>query len=266
MIRFYASVYTVVMRDLSNQIALLGTVALNEGGATTLARVGLGDGTAKALTQLLETPQCPLSARMRRKIERLRDRAHAEADTLTLDVAEALLKELHNDLLSEMSSPYFLMIPAEKRWLYEQRQPPFGQAVADRFPDASYDVAAAARCAALDESTAEVFHLMRVLEHGLRWLSNRVGVVMDSGIEFENWKNIIDMIEKQIRAMESQPKSPEKSETLQFYSQAASQFRYFKDAWRNHVSHARAQYDPRQAREVYNHVGPFMQDLAQVEL
>ena len=62
--------------------------------------------------------------------------------------------------------------------------------------------------------------------------------------------------------MEKEPKSTEKSAKLKFYSSAAIQFRYFKDAWRNHVSHGRDTYDEREAYSIWNHVKEFMQTLA----
>jgi len=89
---------------------------------------------------------------------------------------------------------------------------------------------------ALGEWTACVFHSMRVLEHGLRELASRVELSADAMAQ-ENWKNVIDQIEAKIRAMEALPKSAEKSASLKVYSQAALQFRYFKDAWRNYISH-----------------------------
>ena len=37
---------------------------------------------------------------------------------------------------------------------------------------------------------------------------------------------------------------------MQFYSETATQFRYFKNAWRNHVSHSNATYDEAQAEKI----------------
>jgi hypothetical protein len=49
---------------------------------------------------------------------------------------------------------------------------------------------------------------------------------------------------------------------ITYYSDAASQFRHFKDAWRNHVSHGREHYDQRDAEKVLTNVREFMQHLA----
>ena len=63
--------------------------------------------------------------------------------------------------------------------------------------------------------------------------------------------------------MERLPKSPENSVRLRHLSAAAVQFRYFKDAWRNHSTHSRAWYDEFVARSIFNHVGQFMQELGE---
>lgn len=64
---------------------------------------------------------------------------------------------------------------------------------------------------------SSLFHLMRVLEHGLHHLAAEVEVSVSP--EFENWKDIIDQIEKRIRGMEQLTKSPEKSGTIEFHAQ-----------------------------------------------
>lgn len=90
----------------------------------------------------------------------------------------------------------------------------------------------------------------------------RLSVTFSGSIELENWKNIIDQIEKEIRKQESQPKSPAKTAELQFCSECATHFFYIKEAWRNHVSHSRATYDEEQASRIVDHVRNFMAALA----
>jgi hypothetical protein len=172
-----------------------------------------------------------------------------------------MIRELINNIIIELSSPWFLMIPANQRWQYEQTQPVFGSAVAQVFSEASADIEAAGRCFALDEWTACVFHLMRSLEHALRKMAATVGLPPDA-MAYENWRSIIDQIESKIRELEKTRKSAEKVETLRLFSDAAVQFRYFKDAWRNHVSHSRVSYDQHTAPPIWLHVKLFMEQIA----
>ena len=104
---------------------------------------------------------------------------------------------------------------------------------------------------------------MRALEHGLRALAEKVG--LDQGaMSHENWRSVIDQIERKIRLIEAEPKTPEKLARVTSLSDAALQFRYFKDAWRNHVSHARATYDQHSAERVWTHTETFMRQLAAI--
>jgi len=204
-----------------------------------------------------EFADIPLSPVVQHQVARL----HNRIDSVDGQTLATLMQEVHENVIADLCSAWFLMIPHDKREYYEQRGQPFGQLVADTFPSAVGDIAAASRCFALDEWTACVFHLMRVLEHGLRSLAMAVGLGADA-MSHENWKNVIDQIEKQIRAMENEPKTPEKVERIQRLSSAAAQFRYFKDAWRNHVSHSHASYGPQEGERAWIHVKAFMEQAA----
>lgn len=127
------------------------------------------------------------------------------------------------------------------------------------FPTTAMDVWCAVDCYALGHDTASAFHSMRILERGLTILAKDVGV--DAGVQ--NWQNIIDQIEAAVRAIgKSLPAGSEKTERLKFLSEAAKEFVWFKDGWRNHVAHARATYDEHQARGTLEHVRAFMNHLS----
>jgi hypothetical protein len=101
--------------------------------------------------------------------------------------------------------------------------------------------------------------MMRVLEHGLHALANELGKSFD----VQNWKNILDEIEAEIRTQErTLPRGTSKNERLRFLSNAAKEFVYFKNGWRNYVSHGRDPYDEHQARSVMEHVREFMTVLS----
>jgi hypothetical protein len=79
-------------------------------------------------------------------------------------------------------------------------------------------------------------------------------------ISFErrNWENVINDIEAAIRATEhSMPK-----DESAFFSDIATEFRHFKNAWRNHVMHGRAEYRFDTARRILTSVRDFMAGLA----
>jgi hypothetical protein len=144
----------------------------------------------------------------------------------------------------------------------------FGERVNENFPSAVEDIKEAGNCYAHGNYTATVFHLMRVVEHGLRALARQLRVTFKSKtgasipMELQQWEVIIGKIESKIDDISKRPKSKRKSEDLQFYSEAAKEFRYFKEAWRNHVSHSRVIYDKHDAAKVIEHVRDFMQHIS----
>lgn len=130
--------------------------------------------------------------------------------------------------------------------------------VLQAFPECKNDIVASVDLWALQHNTATVFHLMRVLEVGLGAFAQNVGVVYST----QNWYNLINEVEKAIRQEGNQQKSPEKEKRMQFLSEAAKEFSYFKDGWRNYVSHKKCVYDEHQAKSVMEHVRCFMITLA----
>jgi hypothetical protein len=132
------------------------------------------------------------------------------------------------------------------------------QQVYEAFHDAKADVFDGVVCWSLERNTASVFHMMRVLEYGLLRLSEEVEVVFDT----QTWHKIIDQIETKIGVLQDTITGPSRKERLQFLSEAAKEFRYFKDGWRNYVAHNRVIYDKQQARSVIEHVRAFMTILS----
>src|ERR1700723_413509 len=93
-----------------------------------------------------------------------------------LDELESDLRDLLGRVQDEMKLRVFLHIPVDKARHFEPANPPFGQDVFDRFPSAIDDVYEAGNCLALDRDTAVVFHLMRVMEAGLKVLGKELGI------------------------------------------------------------------------------------------
>jgi hypothetical protein len=101
---------------------------------------------------------------------------------------------------------------------------------------------------------------MRVLEHGLRALAKDVGLPFEK----DTWGNIIKKIKDKIEDFyKTSPKTPSEIERAQFLSEAATDFRYFKNSWRDHVSHLRYTCEHREeALLILNRVKSFMDHLS----
>jgi hypothetical protein len=211
--------------------------------------------TLERIKEALKNGKFPV--RLHAKLSRLEELI--SKDKFNGAVVAAMFDEAAFDLMDELESPIFLRIDSDRRQYFEKSELGFGQPVVDAFPDAARDVAAACRCYALDEWTATVFHCMRVLEHGLKWMAGRFNVPFET----DSWHKVIRAIEDEIHVLRNKNGLTQMDrDDITFYSDAAAQFRYFKDAWRNHVSHAREHYDEREAIKVLSHVGEFMQHLS----
>jgi hypothetical protein len=106
---------------------------------------------------------------------------------------------------------------------------------------------------------------MRAAEIGLRALGIRYAVTIKSGkdIELAEWRDILDGLNSAVQRIENLPNStPDKDQDLQFCSEAAAQFRFFKNGWRVRAAHARASYNEPQAKEAIDHVRAFFETLA----
>lgn len=203
----------------------------------------------------------PLSAATRGQLARLNS-PELKFEKHHSDLIAAQITELLFSIAADLHGHMFLYIRPERSEYYAQNEPPFGQTVADRFPEANPDISAASRCIAFEEWTAAVFHLMRVVGYGLRDLARTVDVPMAATFDYVEWGQVIDQIESKVVAMRRQARSREKADSLEFYSKVLTQCRYFKDAWRLSVSHMRGKYDEREAITVFQAVGEFMRLVA----
>jgi hypothetical protein len=159
---------------------------------------------------------------------------------------------------TELRKQFFFSIEDEKKKYFQQDEL-FGVKVNTAFPSCVPEIRDAGNCYALEQYEATAFHSMRVLERGLNALATKFGV----DFSHTNWHNVIEEVEKKVRKMDSTFGADWK-EQQKFYSQAASQFMYLKEAWRNHVMHVRdAPYDAGRTLSVFGHVRDLMQALAE---
>jgi len=212
-----------------------------------------------------EINSLPFSLSLKRQFERATNHLRSLDCSSTIDVSSLAqrLEDLTYNIQSELEEQLFFIVPVHrKQWFHEGDTALFGDAVADIFPDSTPEIAEAGRCFALGRWTACVFHLMRALELALHKWATQLGVSKFSAIELENWKNILDAAEKKTRELEQQSKSQSKDADLKYYGETLGHFRSIKDAWRNHVAHARERYDEGRASSIMMHVREFMVLLA----
>jgi hypothetical protein len=173
----------------------------------------------------------------------------------------------------ELAQKQFAFIPTAKACYFE-RCAQFGRRVNKQFPTAAREIKEAGNCLAADLNTAAVFHLMRIVEYGLRALAKDLGVrIPKKPLELAGWDEIIVQIGKKVEIKLNPPQPAgggrpkprnfkRKAEDREFYRGVIGQFYEFKDVFRNRVMHARGTYDALTAQSLFGRVRDFMRRLA----
>jgi len=174
----------------------------------------------------------------------------------------ALLGVLHEDIFESLKKRKFLCV-SDDRSEFLDKEKLFGESVFTVFPSARYDIKESGNCLAVECTTACVFHLMRVAEHGIRALAHDRQVTVPNGpIELATWEQIIVGLEKAESSIQQFPKTVIREVQLDFYHGAMMEFRAFKNKFRNGVMHTRDEYDRDEAMSAFIHVRSFMQILS----
>lgn len=170
----------------------------------------------------------------------------------------ALQERIHDDFKNTV----LIRIPAE-RASYYMATSLFGQEVADKFPLAANDIEEAGKCLALGRYTACVFHLMRVMEIGVKFLGRKMQVPLT---DEKTWDAILRDLNTKIKGITSGSSGGKltgrKKAKRDKYAAAVAHLTHVKDAWRNRVAHPKDSYTDEQAEEVFRFVKTYMRYLA----
>jgi hypothetical protein len=135
----------------------------------------------------------------------------------------------------------------------------FGDEAYSKFPTVITDVSEAGSCFALGRYTACVFHLMRVMEAGIRQLGITLSPTIKSDVP---WGQIATAVKAEIDKM-PRTTTAEKARHEQFAALYA-RLDSVRLAWRNNVMHPKESYDEEEASELLYSVKTFMKHLAAI--
>jgi hypothetical protein len=137
----------------------------------------------------------------------------------------------------------------------------FGDEVVGSFPSSLRDIEDASKTLAYGQGTACVFHLMRVLECGLRALAVSLNDSRINPKTNPSWENILSKCDEELQKPLAK-RSAEWKTDEPFFSSATANLRAVKDAWRNPTMHVEIFYDPEMAKDVWHSSRAFMRHLA----
>jgi hypothetical protein len=249
LLTFYAHTYWGLAFNLGQLITFVDHSAMIPGAELknwVPGEIGKTLGEIHYDIERLDLPALKQSQRIRDWFEDDRSRDYAELTRM--------MKDLALRISDDLSERLFLAVPREAQRLYAPAEPLFGKAVEAKFPKMSEDIAEAGKCLALQRSTACVFHLMRVMERGVQYFGDELGVQL---VEQKVWQIILDGITSRIRKLDAK-----KSRTTKLAA-AASHLYNVKIAWRNEVMHPKQTYTNEEAGDIYRNVRTFICDLAE---
>ena len=209
--------------------------------------------------ELLRSHLCQLNLPVSIKFtERLMAACKTDID---ISFTRDLFRHISLTICDEMESALFSQVPHHLSSFYQSTKPLFGENVHRNFPSAIIDIEEAGNSLALGRNTACVFHLMRVLEVGLRALGKSLNDPSLDPKKNPTWESILRRCDAELQKPYAQ-RSPEWQANPQFFSEATANLRAVKDAWRNPTLHIDLSYDEERARDVWNVVGAFLRHLA----
>jgi len=203
--------------------------------------------------------ECELRTALER-VKGHRAKIEIEDDSLSPQLIGFFCQEINAIIQDSLATGIFMRMPERDRGFYIAEKP-FGSLAHERFPSVTRDSAAAARCYALGEFTACVFHANRVLEAGIEALRRRLEIPKRG--KQPAWKIVLDQVDARIKQLDGQPKKAAVEKRLRFLSGAAAHLRSFKNAWRNESTHELdAHYCQGRALDIFTAVRGFMRHVA----
>lgn len=168
------------------------------------------------------------------------------------------LEALYIILRSEIGTMLFRAIPRDRteftspEWLKKFE-------IDLSFPASFRELHRAGTCYALGQPTASAFHSMRALEPGLVAVAKAFGGISTA---HDNWQTVIEQIESAARKLGQMPKTQARIDDETFFGSATAHLYFVKNAWRNHVMHARDSYQDDEAKEIMVQTAGFIRSLS----
>ncbi|MGO8836325.1 MAG: hypothetical protein ACLQAH_08480 [Limisphaerales bacterium] len=180
---------------------------------------------------------------------------------LTFQVIESELQGLQNAIDVELAHRKFAYIPTQKADFFEQ-DALLGESVSKAFPSAQADIKDAGNCLAADLHTAAAFHLMRIVEIGLREFAQKLKIkISKTPLDYAGWKSVVQAIDAKLSAKIPKARGPKQAQALQFKHDLLADFKSF-EMKRNEIMHCRWRCNEGEAMGLFVRVRDFMQRLA----
>jgi hypothetical protein len=182
--------------------------------------------------------------------------AESIARKIDISILATDIRFFNETVAREMQdNPLFIIHPAFVKY-NASPEALFSEKILKEFPVIRDEVEDAARCIAFGRGTSSVFHLMRIMEAGLKILAKSLGIPYAP-----SWEAYLKQIGSKIDA-------PHKTKGIRwkrdepFFRDILGDLHNVKIAWRNPTMHIVRRYTPDEADEVFRAVRTFMGRIA----
>jgi hypothetical protein len=172
------------------------------------------------------------------------------------------MEEIINRTPDELGSRLVLALRPESERYYQATEPLFGPDVDAKFPNAAYDIAEAGKCLALDRATATVFHLMRVMEVGVRASARCLGIPDPIKDADRNWGAVLRKISDERTRRSTQKPKVWNSDDEELFAEIYALLDAVRSVWRNPTMHIEQKYAPEEAELIYVATRSFIKKIA----
>lgn len=171
--------------------------------------------------------------------------------------------EMNKRLQHEMGKIGLYIVDPNSKARIEKACEQFGEDIIDKFTSISYEVDEAGKCLGLDRSTAAVFHLMRVMEIGVKAASKSLGIPDNLKGAERNWGVMLRKFKEEITRRDSMGQAGWKNigdKTL--FPEIYVSLDAVRNAWRNATMHVESKYTLEEAEHIWGAVKGFMKKLS----
>jgi hypothetical protein len=180
---------------------------------------------------------------------------------VTYSQVKALIPDLQGRTQDALKRSLMFFIE-ERNIRYYKDEFLFGKAVADQLPSSILDIEEAGKCMAVGRHTACVFHLMRVMEIGVKAFGEGLGILAKIKSAQPSWGELLRLTNEEIQAQNKSGDPAWTPDKRGFFENVQADLMTVKNACRNTTMHVENSYDEERAEDIFNAVKAFMRHLA----
>jgi hypothetical protein len=171
--------------------------------------------------------------------------------------------DIFKTLERELSTTHLFSLNADEYKYFEPSDPLFGQDFEAKFGTlGAFELDEAAKCMALGRPTAAVFHMMRILEVGIKALAKCLGIPDPIKPSERNWEKILERIMKDGIEKKWPNAANRMSGDGEFFEDLYATLDAVKNPWRNSTMHVEEKKTDQEAEHIFVAVRGFMMRLS----